>query len=110
MNRNKDWNSKLLNKWHSAVSSFRQQLKYNKYDGVGEGQNLTGVAIFNPSFVEPLEISLYWDGYKSLYGEFVKFDKKYLIKDIETWLDFVKEKSSEAEYEEFQKLLDEYSS
>lgn len=47
---------KDIEKWWSSACSIRQQLKLHKYDGIGELEDLDGMVIFNPSFVEPIEL------------------------------------------------------
>jgi len=49
-----NWNN--WDDWYNSISSFRQQLQLHKYDGIGEANYLDGVVIFNPSFVEPIEL------------------------------------------------------
>ena len=49
-------------KWWNSKSSFRQQLQLHKYDGIGELEDLVGLVIFNPSFVEPMELFELFEG------------------------------------------------
>ena len=56
---NKDSNPRTHNqyeKWWQTICSIRQQLQIHKYDGVGELDDLIGLAIFNPSLVEPIKL------------------------------------------------------
>ena len=51
------WSKKNFRHWAANISSLREQLLLHKYDGVGELKSMEGLAIFNPSFVEPMELS-----------------------------------------------------
>ena len=51
------WSKKHYRHWPANISSLREQLVSHRYDGVGETKSMEGLAIFNPSFVEPIELS-----------------------------------------------------
>ena len=76
-------------RWWNTVCSIRQQLQLHKYDGVGEVEDWTGLVIFNPSFVKPIELfEVFENGEKRFLK---KLDNKKFIFNIDKYYEESKE-------------------
>lgn len=75
-----DWKGKNCWKSFSLVSAIRQQLRLHKYDAIGETEEEVGIAVFNPSFVKPLEI--YHVRYNGKKNDLTTFDKQKFATEL----------------------------
>jgi hypothetical protein len=78
-----------LSDWESSISSIRQHLRFHKYDAIGDTVSLVGLAVFNPSFVKPIQV---YTGYnRDNKGYLNEFDKAKFAYEVTDFISDMKE-------------------
>jgi hypothetical protein len=103
------WKLRDSLRWMISLSSFREQLQRHKYDAVGELKHEDGLAVFNPTHIEPVDAF-----HLSRCGQEIflqDLDKERLASEIQEMLDDLKEDREGSDKEELDYvalLLDRY--